>query len=92
MSPYILKAFITNRFDFANGGLDYLTRQDWQGTWPATDGEVSDHLSTWSNEINGADGKPYTYRKTISAEDLAKVQSTDSLNPADASSITETPV
>lgn len=83
---------ITNRFDFANGDLTYLSRQDWLGTWPTTDGEVSDHISTWSNEINGADGKSYTYRKTINAEGLAQLQSTDSLNPTAASSITDTPV
>ena len=81
---------ITNRFDFANGGLKYLSRQDWLGTWPATDGEVSDHLSTWSNEINGVDGKSYTYRKTIGAEGLAQLQSTNSLNPTVASTITDT--
>jgi beta-glucosidase len=87
---------ITNQFDFASGGLQYLSRNDWQGTWPTTDGEVSSVISTWGNEINGTDanGQPasYTYRKTISAEDLVKADSTDSLNPTDTSTLTDTPV
>ena len=83
---------VTNRFDFMNGGYEYLSRSDWQGTWPATDGEVSGQISTWGNEINGSDGKSYTYAKTISAEDLAKLDGFDSLNPADAASLAASPV
>ncbi len=82
---------VTNQFDFVNGELDYLSRSDWQGTWPTTDGELSDQISTWGNEINGEDGKPYTYKKTISGGDLAALDSTDSLNPTDPSTITDTP-
>jgi beta-glucosidase len=83
---------VTNQFDFADSGCTYLSRQDWEGTWPQTDGVVSDQISTWGNEINGEDGKAYTYTKTISAEDLEKIQSTDSLSPVDADSLTDTPV
>lgn len=87
---------ITNQFDFANSGCTYLSRSDWQGTWPTHDGEVSDQISTWGNEINGtdADGNPasYVYVKPISAEDLAKLSSFDSLNPTDPSTLTDTPV
>ena len=83
---------VTNRFDFINGGYEYLSRQNWQGTWPTTDGEVSSQVSTWGNEINGSDGVSYTYTKTISAEDLAKLDGADSLNPTDPSTITATPV
>ena len=85
-------ASVTNQFDFINGGYQYLTRNDWQGTWPSTDGEVSTQISTWGNEINGSDGKSYTYTKTISAEDLAKLDGFDSLNPTDAASLTADPV
>ncbi|HWS42790.1 MAG TPA: glycoside hydrolase family 3 N-terminal domain-containing protein [Pseudoflavonifractor sp.] len=89
-------AAITNQFDFASGGLQYLSRNDWQGTWPTTDGEVSSVISTWGNEINGTDanGQPasYTYRKTVSSGDLAALDGTDSLNPTDASTLTDTPV
>ena len=83
---------ITNQFDFADSGCTYLSRSDWQGTWPTHDGEVSGQVSTWGNEINGSDGASYTYVKTISSEDLAKLDSFDSLNPTDASSITDTQV
>ena len=84
---------ITNQLDHANGGFQYLSRNDWTGTWPTTDGEVSDQISTWGNPINGTDvgGKAasYTYRKTISKEDLAKLDSFDSLNPTDFSALTD---
>ena len=83
---------ITNQFDFADSGCTYLSRSDWQGTWPAHDGEVSSQVSTWGNEINGGDGVSYTYVKTISSEELAKLDSFDSLNPTDPSTITDTPV
>lgn len=83
---------ITNQFDFATGGITYLSRSDWQGTWPQPQGEPSSQISTWGNEINGSDGKSYTYTKTITAEELAKLDSFDSLNPVDSASITDTPV
>ena len=83
---------ITNQFDFANGGYDYLSRQDWQGTWPAPNGVVSRQVSTWGNEINGSDGVPYTYTTTISAEDLAKLDGNDSLSPIDPATFNDTPV
>ena len=87
---------ITNLFDDANGGLQYLSRQDWVGTWPTTDGEVGDQISTWGNPINGTDanGQPasYTYYKTLTAEELAKLDSFDSLNPTDPATLTDTPV
>ena len=85
-------AAITNQFDFANGGITYLSRNDWQSTWPVHQGEVSKQVSTWGNEINGADGVSYTYTKTISAEDLAKLDSFDSLSPIDPATLTGTPV
>ena len=84
---------ITNQLDHANGGLQYLSRSDWTGTWPTVDGEVSDQISTWGNPINGTDanGNPasYTYYKTISNEDLAQMDSFDSLNPTDPSTLTD---
>jgi len=84
---------VTNQLDHANGGLQYLSRSDWTGTWPTVDGEVSDQISTWGNPINGTDanGNPasYTYYKTISSEDLAKLDSFDSLNPTDPSTLTD---
>ncbi len=85
-------AEITNQFDFASGGIKYLSRSDWQGTWPTHQGEPSSQVSTWGNEINGDDGVSYTYTKVISDEDLAKLDSFDSLSPIDASTINDTPV
>lgn len=85
---------ITNQLDNANGDLQYLSRSDWTGTWPTVDGEPSDQISTWGNQLNGtdADGNPasYTYRKTISNEDLAQMDSFDSLNPTDPATLTDT--
>ncbi|WP_407270434.1 glycoside hydrolase family 3 N-terminal domain-containing protein [Radiobacillus sp. PE A8.2] len=82
---------ITNQFDAAEGDITYLTRNDWEGTFPTHDGEVSDVISTWGNEINGTDenGDPaaYLYYKTISDEGLAQLDSTDSLSPVDPSTI-----
>lgn len=84
-------AEIKNQFDEANGGLTYLTRNDWEGTFPTRDGMVSDVISTWGNEINGKDeqGNPasYQYYKTISNELLDKMDSTDSLSPKDSSEL-----
>lgn len=84
---------ITNQLDTANGGFQYLSRNDWIGTWPTIDGEISDQISTWGNQINGVDanGEPasYTYYKIISNEDLAQMDSFDSLNPTDPSTLTD---
>ncbi|RCX20611.1 beta-glucosidase [Fontibacillus phaseoli] len=84
---------IKNQFDEADGGLDYLTRNDWEGTFPTHDGMVSEKISTWGNEINGTDqeGNPasYQYYKTIDNVLLAKMDSTDSLSPVDASSFND---
>lgn len=81
---------VSNKFGDANGDLTYLSRSDWVGTWPETDGKVSDQINTWGNEINGEDeeGNPasYTYYKTISDEDLAKLTSFKSGTLVDESS------
>lgn len=78
-------AAVTNQLDAAKGDAGYLTRSDWAGTFPKPDGEPSDVISTWGNEINGtdADGKPasYQYKKTAGAELVAQLDSTDSGNP-----------
>lgn len=72
---------VTNRLDDAAGELTYLTRSDWEGTFPTHDGEPTSLVSTWGNEINGEDGVSYTYGKTASADLLAELDSTDSGNP-----------
>ena len=87
-------AEVTNQFDFARGEFVQLTRSDWTGTFPAHDGQVTDQISTWGNEINGtdADGNPasYAYGKTASAELLAQLDSKDSGNPVSDDSLTDT--
>lgn len=76
---------ITNQFDDAKGDITYLSRSNWEETFPKHDGEASEDISTWGNEINGTDaaGNPasYTYGKTISSELLAALDSFESGNP-----------
>ena len=72
---------VENRLSDARGDVTYLTRSDWEGTFPTHDGEITSQVSTWGNEINGEDGVSYTYGKVASADLLAKLDSTDSGNP-----------
>lgn len=72
---------VTNHLDDAAGDVTYLTRTDWEGTFPTHDGEPTSQVSTWGNEINGEDGVSYTYGKVASSDLLAKLDSTDSGNP-----------
>ena len=72
---------IENELSDARGDVTYLTRADWEGTFPTHDGEPTSQVSTWGNEINGDDGASYTYGKTASADLLAKLDATDSGNP-----------
>ena len=81
---------VTNKLSDARGDATYLTRSDWTGTFPTHDGEPTSQVSTWGNEINGADGASYTYGKVASDELLAQLDSTDSGNP-DVSSVDDTP-
>ncbi len=72
---------VTNRLSDARGDVTYLTRADWENTFPTHDGDVTSRVSTWGNEINGEDGVSYTYGKVASADLLAQLDSTDSGNP-----------
>ena len=72
---------VTNRLSDARGDVTYLTRADWEGTFPTHDGDVTSQVSAWGNEINGDDGVSYTYGKVASADLLAQLDSTDSGNP-----------
>ena len=88
---------VTNLFDDAKGDITYLTRADWEGTFPKHDGEPDENnVSTWGAEINGtdADGNPaaYTWVKAVDSSLLEKLNSLDSGNPVDDSAITDTPV
>ena len=88
---------VTNRLADAAGDVTYLSRADWEGTWPQHDGEpLAGTISTWGNEINGTDaeGNPASllYVKEASDDLLATLDGTDSGNPVDDASITDTPV
>ena len=72
---------ITSQLADAAGDVTYLTRSDWTGTFPVHDGTPSDVVSTWGNEINGEDGVSYTWTKTISDEDLARLDAAESGAP-----------
>lgn len=83
------KVEITNRLDEARGEVRYLSRADWTGTFPVHDGEPMSEISTWGNEINGItdDNAPasFVYGKTITEEELEKLDAFDSGNPTDKS-------
>ncbi len=87
---------ITNLFDDAAGDIEYLTRNDWVGTFPEHDGETSDVISTWGNEINGIDvnGNPasYEYGKQVDSEIMTMLTSLDSGSNVDPATWTDTPV
>ncbi len=80
-------AEVGNLFDDAAGDVEYLTRSDWEGTFPEHDGTALEGtVSTWGNEINGEiDGEPASllYVKTASDELLAQLDSYESGNPTD---------
>lgn len=84
---------VVNRFDHADlNGTTYLSRNDWTGTWPKIDGNVSSTVSKYGERANGSGENAsvgYQYTKQISDELLAKLKSTDSLNPTADSAYTE---
>ncbi len=84
---------VTNQFDDARGDFDCLSRSDWTGTYPAHDGEPTETISTWGNEINGvdADGNPaaFEYGKPASTALLEQLRGTDSGSPVDPASLTD---
>ncbi len=88
---------IGNELSDARGDATYLTRADWEGTFPTHDGTPYEgDVSDWGGEINATDsnGNPiaYTWTKEASPELLAKIESLDSGNPTDDSTLTDTPV
>lgn len=66
---------ITNQLQDCKADVTYLTRSDWEGTFPTHDGEAGTQISTWGNEINGEDGVSYTYVKTASDDLIAELDS-----------------
>ena len=75
------KTKIVNRFGHATrDDIEYLSRRDWQATWPTLYGEVSDVESVYNNPAQ-PDGRSYQYKKDLTREEYNKIRSTDSLNP-----------
>jgi beta-glucosidase len=66
---------ITNQLQDCKADVTYLTRSDWEGTFPTHDGTPGTQISTWGNEINGEDGVSYTYVKTASDDLIAELDS-----------------
>lgn len=62
---------ITNRFDDANyiERDQYLTRKDWEGSWPVTHGTQKDRIETYFSERNG-----YMFLEEIDADTYAKLR------------------
>ncbi len=83
---------ITNQLDDARGDATYLSRNDWVGTFPTHDGKASTQISTWGNEINGDDGKSYTFTKEASDELIAQLDSFDSGSPVDPATLSDTKI
>lgn len=84
---------VTNQLDFASReDMTYLTRSDWEGTYPTPYGTISNTVSTYGNRVNGGteeDPQAYMYCVDITRDEYEAVRSTDSLNPIDDSVYTE---
>ena len=82
---------IENRFEDVAGDASYLTRSDWEGTFPEHDGTpLEGAVSTWGNEINGEiDGEAASllYVKEASPELVAQLDSFESGNPVDPATL-----
>lgn len=73
---------VTNQFDHAKkDGTVYLSRKNWESTFPKTEGTASTIVS------NNASRSGYLYVQEIDDDTYSKLQSTDSLNPNDLSSL-----
>ena len=76
----------------AAADFKYLSRGDWQGTYPAPVGELTEYVSLFSNRIDEENTKGYMRKLDITAEEHAAIRSIESHNPTPDSSFTEAPV
>ncbi len=70
----------------------YLTRSDWEGTFPTAIGRLTEWISVYSNRISEKNPEGYLYATDITQEEYNRLRSTDSKNPVDHSSVSETPI
>ena len=83
---------ITNQLQDCKADVVYLSRSDWEGTFPTHDGEPGTQISTWGNEINGDDGVSYTYVKEASPELIAELDSFSSGTDVDPATLADTQI
>lgn len=83
---------ITNQLQDCKADVTYLSRSDWEGTFPTHDGEPGQQISTWGNEINGEDGVSYTYVKTASDDLIAELDSFSSGTDVDPETLADTQI
>ena len=83
---------ITNQLQDCKADVVYLSRSDWEGTFPTHDGEPGTQISTWGNEINGEEGVSYTYVKEASSELIAELDSFSSGTDVDPSTLADTQI
>lgn len=83
---------ITNQLQDCKADVTYLTRSDWEGTFPTHDGEPGQQISTWGNEINGGDGVSYTYVKTASDDLIAELDSFSSGTDVNPETLADTQI
>lgn len=83
---------ITNQLQDCKADVVYLSRSDWEGTFPTHDGEPGTQISTWGNEINGEDGASYTYVKEASPELITELDSSSSGTDIDPATLADTQI
>lgn len=83
---------ITNQLQDCKADVVYLSRSDWEGTFPTHDGEPGTQISTWGNEINGEDGVSYTYVKEASPELITELDSFSSGTDIDPATLADTQI
>ena len=64
----------------------YLTRSDWEGTFPKPIGELTSWVSVYSNRINNTNTAGYMYALNITQAEYDKIRGTDSGNPGTGAS------
>lgn len=87
---YNQDGMITNRLsdaDWVNGignrdsSFHYLSRSDWEGTYPQPIGELTQWVSVYSNRIDETNTAGYMYALDITQEEYDRILSTESGAP-----------